>query len=603
MHARPYSAVCFRRAFTLRVWWCNTKEVIARTCVVSPIGDSVNEHLPLWEWRRLNLCSARLDHSHATSVRYRAHHGSDTSQECHLLPTPGSTMAIAPLTLRRRNVLPLTAHKEHPITKLPTDIMMYIFMHGMELQRQSTLTCVAFERWSQYFYEESHEAPSEPSSTSFQEAVSQVCRSWRRLTLSMPLLWKYLDFLEGPPYERSLEWIRRSKQVPLDIFIHLRREDLRKKAHKNSTQQINPTCLKLIMDILIPLLPRWSSFVFHADRASHLTNVIEKLSAVDEAPELRTLVLHTSDVYDDVDDTTRRIIATNERLASQSRRLFEGHMPKLRILKLSRAIFSWKLSNLLRPQSNLTCLSISNIDVECSVTLDQFLTMLRASAHCLQTLRLFRFFPEVQSPADNSQAQITPKKKKTVMLPVLTRLSFNFVDPLDIVLLLRQISVPHLESLTLELWSLTGRGSNFEELFTAAGDSVAAKSLEHLCITDIRSTSPAQGNLANAVSDEENTTITSFWGKLANLEVLDVDEVITVDDGFQRAWKMEKTFPRVDTLCVTGEMTIQGLRSLVESTDSARPLKTVVLLGNLDPEMVQRRSKEEGWSGPKVEYI
>ncbi|KDQ30277.1 hypothetical protein PLEOSDRAFT_1101277 [Pleurotus ostreatus PC15] len=50
--------------------------------------------------------------------------------------------------------------------------------------------------------------------------VAEVCRQWREIVLASPRMWSSISYLSQA--DRALEWLKRSKAVPLQIFFHPR---------------------------------------------------------------------------------------------------------------------------------------------------------------------------------------------------------------------------------------------------------------------------------------------------------------------------------------------------------------------------------------------
>ncbi|KAG8961579.1 hypothetical protein FRC03_005220 [Tulasnella sp. 419] len=56
---------------------------------------------------------------------------------------------------------------------------------------------------------------------SFGILCSWVCKKWRRVALAMPTLWSKINIRDHPPYERALEYAKRTKTTPLSVHINL----------------------------------------------------------------------------------------------------------------------------------------------------------------------------------------------------------------------------------------------------------------------------------------------------------------------------------------------------------------------------------------------
>ena len=53
----------------------------------------------------------------------------------------------------------------------------------------------------------------------FKVLVSHVCTRWRTVAIETSTLWTFLDFAEGPPFDKSRTWLERSKGCLLDIEL------------------------------------------------------------------------------------------------------------------------------------------------------------------------------------------------------------------------------------------------------------------------------------------------------------------------------------------------------------------------------------------------
>lgn len=317
-----------------------------------------------------------------------------------------------------------------PVTKLPADVLMYIFKLGADTWKyQDGKTAIADLERQDSNWKPHHLSPN----TSFQEAVSQVCQQWRYVALDMALLWNSLNFIDSPATARTLAYISRSKNVPLDIFVTFCRTQHTPRGR--ALISYRKKNLQLIMTTLLPHVSRWRSFVCFSDEPRYTNNLVTKLSTANAAPQLEEFVLNTRDRFTPWmmrgrdDEPTAR-----EAYARDNRCLFKGHMPKLNFLGISRAVFSWELSNLLHTK-NLTFLQIQQTEDDrgCCMTSGQLLQVLQSSRR-LQNLIIDNF----QDLKHESWTNVT------VSLPALTVLAVHSVDESDFRFLLKHLSLPRI---------------------------------------------------------------------------------------------------------------------------------------------------------------
>ncbi|KAI0089752.1 hypothetical protein BDY19DRAFT_1056194 [Irpex rosettiformis] len=474
-----------------------------------------------------------------------------------------------------------------PSDQLPTEILAYIFKLGVEVFEQpgdsSAETSVRTER------PEIYEFPCVPLDTSFQDSVSKVCSRWRHIALDMALLWNYVDFAEGPPYERSLMYIQRSKNAPLDILIHARYSETDGRRKRGNT-----LCLEHAMGIILPHLHRWRSFCFLADDFYHMEPLVEMLGSVGAATELQTLCLHVNNE----DSHWESEYFPEEAEANRTIRIFGGQIPKLRFLWICRAFFSWKLSNVMQP--NLVNLTAMHIFRHCAMSLAEFLNQLQRTPK-LHTLGLYGYdMPEKDEAFD-------PSLYTSVTLPQLTRLNISpGIRQCELVDLLKHITMPKLRSLGLRL---SNKFYFLRSLFVTLLDLIPLENLAKLTMApDVWSEAGDWADLA-----------TEFCGRLKNIETLEIIGDISPFPMFLSTWETQEAFPRVSTLIVHNTRNPSAFRGIVERS-SSRPLervipvtesrwdqweiRTYIELGQcISAEQLTLQSKLEHWGGPQVEYL
>ncbi|KAH8114329.1 hypothetical protein DFH11DRAFT_1593832 [Phellopilus nigrolimitatus] len=198
----------------------------------------------------------------------------------------------------------------------------------------------------------------------FQVRMSHVCRRWRQVAIDTPVLWSRLSFSEPPPFDKSKEWILRSKQSPLDINIDVTlpeeaafpmvglvdteqntAEDSSKHTDaqkaKETLSEIALQDIGQIMDLIIPHVSRWRTFELSVSTYAHMyfvLNQLGKCSADPGAPILETFSLFC---YDDSEDTGfERFVFDELRTHFMP---FGGYVPKLAQVGLWGVHLDWSI--------------------------------------------------------------------------------------------------------------------------------------------------------------------------------------------------------------------------------------------------------------------
>ncbi|VDC02417.1 unnamed protein product [Peniophora sp. CBMAI 1063] len=95
-----------------------------------------------------------------------------------------------------------------PVHTLPAELLADIFQLGQDAHAE--------------LHEEIHadvDEDDEDEFMPFEILASHVCKRWRDVALGTPSLWVYVDFGEGPPFERSIAYLERSREAPLEVVI------------------------------------------------------------------------------------------------------------------------------------------------------------------------------------------------------------------------------------------------------------------------------------------------------------------------------------------------------------------------------------------------
>ncbi|KAJ1301591.1 hypothetical protein OPQ81_008839 [Rhizoctonia solani] len=95
------------------------------------------------------------------------------------------------------------------INRLPTEVLSRIFVIGEDMDQDK---------------DSPHEDDrnKDASVLQFQELVAQVCRKWRTVATSMPMLWTYISITGPKSFDSAAVFLERSGQtIPLEIEIDL----------------------------------------------------------------------------------------------------------------------------------------------------------------------------------------------------------------------------------------------------------------------------------------------------------------------------------------------------------------------------------------------
>jgi len=205
-----------------------------------------------------------------------------------------------------------------PINALPNELLSNIF----------TLGSGAEEHGDNDDDEEEEEVEEHRQRLPFKVLVSHVCRRWRTVAIDTSTLWTYLDFAEGPPFDKSRTWLERSKGCLLDIELDCTideddtnsnesddREDTDayssddlvapedrvampggpapvKTKEARSLGRVSPADLPVVRDLILPHVARWRVFELMVNDYQIMYGILSTLAAIPEAPQLQVLRLY-----------------------------------------------------------------------------------------------------------------------------------------------------------------------------------------------------------------------------------------------------------------------------------------------------------------------
>jgi hypothetical protein len=270
-------------------------------------------------------------------------------------------------------------HYVAPINRVPNDVLADVFQELVNEDRY------------------------QPGEKPFQLILGQICCRWRGLVLNLPLLWTQLriSMRVHPQFVRL--FLRRSKDVPLDIFM------VEEGWRGTSTGVYN------ILHNLIPHSWRWRRLVVHAYGIEIIHCVLHHLTNI-HAPRLECIDLRTASSFHH-DEVLSYPFLTMNTFSLRSVQ-FHGFRPP-------SALFS----------DRLACLDLTNTSIHDT---SEFCSLLCASAE-LRHLRI-----ENVSGISNDKLE-----KRVVTIPSLLSLDVEMMDTLTVFVFLFAISAKSLAFLRL----------------------------------------------------------------------------------------------------------------------------------------------------------
>ncbi|KAH8998599.1 hypothetical protein EDB92DRAFT_1941404 [Lactarius akahatsu] len=341
-----------------------------------------------------------------------------------------------------------------PVNNLPNELLSSIFTLGSEAEKSGYDDNA----------EEEEEVEVEGPRLPFQVLVSHVCRRWREVVIGIPTLWTYLDFAEGPPFDKSRAWLERSKDQPLDIEIDCTIDsdpESESEADDGSEDQADSSSENGLvtpqdrvampggpmpggpplaplggkghkLNLILPHSARWRTFELLVDDFHLMYNTLATLSRVLEAPELRALRLCH---YDDNENYDHFSPAD---LKEPFFAPFSGRAPELGLVTLWGVHVDWETCAFLQGLEELE-LAYHAKDVRPPYEI--FTRILRGSPD-LHTLTLSASGPagdpEVDWPAN------------VIELPSVRQLGLAFLEPSYASALLKRLVFPNLLVLSLD---------------------------------------------------------------------------------------------------------------------------------------------------------
>jgi hypothetical protein len=353
-----------------------------------------------------------------------------------------------------------------PVDSLPNELLSYIFTLGSGAEEQGDDDDDDGDDVS----EEEEEEEDEENSTDehiqrlpFKVLVSHVCRRWRTVAIETSTLWTFLNFSEGPPFDKSRTWLQRSKGCLLDIELDCTvdededddREDtdayssddlvapedrvampggpppVKTTKETRSLGRVSPADLPVVRDLILPHVARWRVFELMVDDYQIMYGILSTLAGIPEAPQLRVLHLYHYD-NDDYDYDHFRLPHVKQPFAP-----FCGRAPNLSEVTLWGVHVDWEACAFLRGLEGLE-LSYHAKDVRPPY---QIFFRILAGSPDLHILTLCASGPD-GNPED--------WPLDVIELPSVKHLILAFVEPSYVSALMNRLVFPTLSTLALD---------------------------------------------------------------------------------------------------------------------------------------------------------
>ena len=166
-----------------------------------------------------------------------------------------------------------------PVNALPNELLSLIFVLGSEAEEQGGNDADDEEK-----YEEGASEDEDRRRLPFKVLVSHVCRRWRTVAVEASMLWTFLDFAEGPPFDKSQTWLERSKGCPLDIELDCTVDE------DASSDEHNDRVDRSLINQLVPLEDHFAMPGGPAPIKAKETKSLGRVSSAD-LPVVRDLIL------------------------------------------------------------------------------------------------------------------------------------------------------------------------------------------------------------------------------------------------------------------------------------------------------------------------
>ena len=501
------------------------------------------------------------------------------------------------------------------INNLPAELLSQIFVHGVESEQgdgssnddASEGSCESISELdsddgshSSHGSHQSFDSEDERR-LPFELLVTRICKRWRDVASGEPSLWSTIVFIPDTKIDKVKEYVRRAKGAPLDLTIDCTVDDdvdeeWRWETESSAAQQQETTALVEVLNILMPHVGHWKSFVLSVSYYFPMLYALQTFAKCEGAPMLEALALYHYEDSDDIDEFHPT------QYKDRAFVLFHNNLPKLRQVALWGVHIDWKKSTFLK---NLHELELAYHTLDVRPGYKEFLRMLETSPQ-LQTLTLCQSGPAgmpvewLASVQENSGSNGIPDSFYSVTLPSVENLVLAFLPPDYVIALLDRMHMPNVTSLALDfeddeyrpvLDRLCEAGPGNSKPLLA---SVEALKLSGLPCSHYMSVVHAAELLVNLKQLSINFDyVGPAWQSLLGSTLLP-------DGKHTDALNVPGTpfFPRLEAISVTG-LTGESVRDLVFRRKAiGKPLKEVYV--NKDDEI---EAEDEEWLKENVEVF
>jgi len=263
-----------------------------------------------------------------------------------------------------------------------------------------------------------------------------VCRKWRTIVLGTSSLWRRITVDDHEPWARTLAYLERAGQCPLEVKIHWAEEEEDEDEIKEEETPIRDVeQLNNVLDFLVPHVHHWRSFSLEVSEYTLIYHALARLEHL-SAPRLEEISLSHQDDAD---------VGTVFQPAELSHpfELFRGGEGSLVSLEKARfwgVHISWK--SILSARLTSLALAYHPYDVRPSV--EDFFSILSSSGPTLEEFTL-----EYSGPEGEDATEGWPFE--SIQFPRLRYLKIAFMSAVHVQNLLTLIEAPELDQLDLDL--------------------------------------------------------------------------------------------------------------------------------------------------------
>ncbi|KAJ7032537.1 hypothetical protein C8F04DRAFT_1107172 [Mycena alexandri] len=341
--------------------------------------------------------------------------------------------------------LPLIKQSMHPhgslilrgpicsIDRLPNELLSTIFFFAID----------------QHCHDELNACTISPTT------ISHICHRWRQVALATGNLWTNIVLTYPTSNEqviRTLTWLSRSKNYPLDILLDFRDPDWDWEGEE--THGFRWADMEAVLRLLLPSAARWRTFELLTDTWAPIFVFLFRTQKLGPAFEnLEKLHLARCNAY-----FARKGQFFEPTALGQHLPLFGGAVvavPHLREVMLTGVHIDWSAA----PLANLTKLELKYQAADVMPTVRQF-TQILAQCPNIEVLAIvgrgpqFTTNEEVRGSAavhgGSAEAVVSRALRGTVKLARVTQFTFGFVDVNYAIQLLSLFDLPALCDLNLE---------------------------------------------------------------------------------------------------------------------------------------------------------